>query len=212
MTPLEHFFQSQKLTLHEELSSTIQIVKDEYSKFLETHKSLPFSDYNIDETYKELTKEAIEAKALGIEKIKHYIRYRKDIKLSTGLTAHNNILERIKSTPFQAFSSKSIVLELETGVFGFPWRDIVEQKETIDLGTWCPLSLEPWQLEKVRMTISDHPKWVKAWVHNHLIEFPGGIMAEDMYFEKSLPSMCVTTVALLISVNTNLKRLRIGAQ
>jgi hypothetical protein len=199
-------FSLQKFTLHEELSSAIQIVKDEYNSFLQTHRDIKASDYNKDETYKELTKEAIEANTLGIKKITYYIEIR-----TSGRSIDSSLLDRIKKTPFQTFSSKSIVLELETGVFDFPWRDVVEQKETIDLGTWCPLSLVAWQLEKVRIAIADHTKWVKAWVHSHLIEFPGGIMAHDIYFEKSLPSECVPTVALLFSVNTNLTRLRISA-
>ena len=174
---------------------------------METQKAIQASDYNIDEKYKELTRDAIDAKALGLKKIKYYIR-----ECTLRRSAETSLLERIISTPFQAFSSESIALELETGVFDFPWRDIVEQKETIDLKDWNPDSLAQWQLDQVCSTISNHTKWVKAWVHGHLIEFPGGMMSKDIIFEKPLPSECVPTVALLLSVNTNLTRLRISAQ
>eukprot|EP00291_Cryptomonas_curvata_P030574 CAMPEP_0172208590 /NCGR_PEP_ID=MMETSP1050-20130122/34565_1 /TAXON_ID=233186 /ORGANISM="Cryptomonas curvata, Strain CCAP979/52" /LENGTH=445 /DNA_ID=CAMNT_0012888215 /DNA_START=1008 /DNA_END=2342 /DNA_ORIENTATION=- len=193
-------------SLHEELSKAILFVKKEYSLFLHTHRDIPASDFNTDEKYKELTKEAIEAKALGMKKIKYYIGER-----TSPHSADSSLLERILSTPFRDFSSESIGLELESGVFDFPWRDVVEQKETIDLKAWNPISLATWQLDKVCTTIANHTKWVRAWVNGHLIEFPGGMMAQDIMLEKPLPSECVPTVALLFSVNTNLARLRIGA-
>ncbi len=173
---------------------------------MQTHRTIPASEYNMDEKYKEVTKDAIEAKALGMKKIKYYIRER----TSAG-SADSSLLERILSTPFQAFSSESIALELETGVFDFPWRDIVDQKETINLKTWDPISLANWQLDKVCETIAKHTMWVKAWVHGHLIEFSGGMMAQDITLDTPLPSECVPTVAFLFSVNTNLTRLRISS-
>ncbi len=143
-----------------------------------------------------------------MKKIDHYIRKR---TLTTGNSADSALLERILNTPFQNYSSESIVLELETGVFDFPWKDIVEQKETIDLKTWNPSSLETWQLDKVRVAIANHKKWVRAWVYGHQIDFPGGMMSQEILLEKPLPSECVATTSLLLSVNTNLTRLRIGA-
>ncbi len=170
------------------------------------HKAIQASDFNMDEKYKELTKDAIEAKALSMKKLHYYVKER-----TSRRSADASLLDRILNTPFQTYSSESIILELETGVFDFPWRDVVEQKETIDLKTWTPTSLAAWQLDKVRVTIANHTKWVKAWVCGHLIEFSGGIMAQDIFLDKPLPSECVTTVALLCSVNTNLRRLRINA-
>jgi hypothetical protein len=173
---------------------------------LQTHKIIPACEYNLDEKYKEVTKDAIEAKALGMKKIKYYVRER-----TSGSSGDSSLLERILSTPFRAFSSEFISLELETGVFDFPWQDIVEQKETIDLKTWNPISLANWQLDKVRAAVAKHTKWVKAWVHGHLVEFSGGMMAPDIKLDKPLPAECVPTVAFLFSINTNLTRLRISS-
>ena len=199
-------FLFQGISLYEELLNAIRVVEDEYSKLLQTHNTVEASDYNMDEKYKELTKEAIEAKALGIKKIKYYIRER-----TSECSGNTGLLERILNTPFQSYSSESIVLELETGVFDFPWRDVEEQKETIDLKAWNPTSLAEWQLDKVRTTIANHEKWVRAWVHGQLIEFEGGMMAQGVKLVKPFPSKCAETVALLLSVNTNLTSLRIGA-
>ncbi len=189
------------------MASAVQNVKTEYSEFLLAHRAKHASDYNNDETYKELTRDAIEAKALGMKKIEHYIRER-----TAGCSTDFSLLERILITPFQKFSSESIVLELETGVFDFPWKDVVEQKGTIDLKTWNPTSLASWQLDKIRFTIANHMKWVQAWIDGHLIEFPNGMMAPDIVLEKSLPAKCVATVSFLLSVNTNLTRLQISAK
>ncbi len=196
----------QERSLHEDLLKAILYVKSEYSSFLQTHKAIQASDYNVDEKYKELTKEAIEAKALGIKKVKCYIRE------CTSSGSDANLLERILGTPFQKYSSESIALELETGVFDFPWKDVVEQKETVDLGAWSPTSLVAWQLDKVRIAIANHDKWIRAWVHSHLIEFPGGLMAKNTELDKALPAECVATVSFLLSVNTNLTRLRISTK
>ena len=160
----------------------------------------------MDDKYKELTKDAIESKALAMKKINYYVSER-----TSKRSADASLLERISSTRFQQFSSESIVLELETGVFDFPWRDVVEQNPTIDLKTWNPISLAPWQLEKVCAAIGKHTKLVTAWVHTHRIEFSGGMMADEIVLEKPLLSECVPTVAFLFSVNTKLKSLRINA-
>jgi hypothetical protein len=194
-----------KVSFYDELSKGIQIVTDEYKSFLQTHKIIHASDYNIGEKYKKLTNDAIEGKALSLKKITYYVQ-----EYTSGRSNDASLLERILSTPFHMYSNEFIVLELETGVFGFPWQDFEEKKKEIDFMTWSPTSLASWQLDKVCARIAKHTTWVKAWVHGHLIEFHGGIMAQDISFEKSLPAQCVPTVSLLLSCNTNLTRLRIA--
>ena len=92
--------------------------------------------FNDDLLYKTLTTEAIEGKSLAIKKVEIYAD-----QLNKG--AGVDILEAILERPLQDFSSRAVVLELETGMCDFPWSDVVDQKAIVNFGRWRPEGTAP---------------------------------------------------------------------
>ena len=175
----------------------------EFAVFLAQHESLDAQVYNEDEQYKTLTKEAIEAKSFAMKKIETFIQAR------TSKLENSGILERIKDTPFRDYRREHIVLELESCVFDFPWKDVLEDKDTIDFQEWSPESLETWQLDKIRIVVAKNYKCVKVLLRDHHFAFPDGIFARDVKLDKPLLPECAATMAFLLSVNTRLTSLYI---
>ena len=194
-----HSSGSQSTIIYQDLFNLKQSVQSEFATFLKDHESVDAKVYNEDERYKTLTKEAIEAKSFAMKKIDIFIQAR------TSQPVNNGLLERIKNTQLSEYAKEYIALELKSCVFDFPWKDILDNKETINFQNWSPEILQPWQLDIIRPVVTKNSNCVKVLLRGIHFIFPNGVFAQDTIklVEPLLPE-CAATMAFLLSMNTRL--------
>ena len=84
-------------------------------------------DFNNDTFYKTLMAEAIEAKSLALIKVRIFAN-----QLNQGSTLET--LNAITQMPLGDFASRAVLLELETGMVDFPWKEVVEKSASVNFG------------------------------------------------------------------------------
>jgi hypothetical protein len=108
--------------------SVVEQSKIEFDSLVASHRSAGNEEFNDDKTYQRFTNEAIETKGMVLKKIQVYCQM---------ITKGNDcLLERIMETPVMDFSRESTVMELITGISGFPWAQVMSNSPSLDFGTW----------------------------------------------------------------------------
>ena len=109
----------------------LELIRQQFEELEKQHMITHAADFNNDETYKKLTIEAIEGKSQAIRKVEIVAKM-----LSKAVGAET--LAAVVARPLQDFGSRAVLLELETGVADFPWRDIVANQSLVDFGLCRP--------------------------------------------------------------------------
>ena len=97
---------------------------------------MPAADFNNDEVYQRLTTEAIKAKTLALQKIRicaHQVQ-KGEAKQS---------IQLFLDQPLEVFASQFVELEVKTGLFDFPWKEVLGKEGTLKLGRWRAEGIEP---------------------------------------------------------------------
>ena len=145
----EERFESAEVILTEaqgDLDTAVQSVKAEYEEMAAKHDALAPEFFNNDKEYKQLTTEAIESKSLALEKLSVIIRLAAD-----GVGA--DVLRRAVERRMADFAHEGTVLELRTGVSGFPWAE-AGKAAAVALGAWTPSGLDAPQLGAVAAALA----------------------------------------------------------
>ncbi len=124
-------------------------VEAEFAELEQRHTATPPTDFNRDEVYQRLTTEAIEAKSLGLRKIRVCAS-------QAGKGASQDTLDLFLKLPFRDFASQSVELEVATGLFNFPWAEVVNMSRTIPFGRWRPQGIDDGKLQVVLEALAEN--------------------------------------------------------
>ncbi len=130
------------------LRSVIEMAKAEFDSLVESHQSSENSEFNNDKTYQRFTNEAIESKGTALKKIQVY---------SQMIDKNNDgLLQRIKDTPVEEFARESTVMELLTGLVGFPWAQVMSNSSALDFGSWSLEGIEDSNFKVILQKLEDN--------------------------------------------------------
>jgi hypothetical protein len=119
----------------------LESVKRAFEAVEKKHRDTPGDGFNDDILYKTNTSEAIEAKSLALVKVRIFSDLRK--------RAEKETLDHVLEMPLEAFASRAVLLELETGMGAFPWKDVVDKAATVNFGGWRPEDTAPDKLDLI---------------------------------------------------------------
>ena len=111
-------------------AALLESVEQSFEHLSKKYMDMPGDDFNNDMMYKTFTTEAIEAKSLALCKVRIFSELRKRSK--------TEMLDAIVTMPLEAFASRAVLLQLETGMVDFPWKDVVEKAASVNFGCWKP--------------------------------------------------------------------------
>ncbi len=135
--------QSRRVQLKARIIQIKDRIKCDFDKLVEQHESKETSEFNKDDVYKCLMSEAIDGKAYALLKMNIYIESLED-------SFDERALAKIFDFPIKGFESPAAVLELRTDIVGFPWKEIVEEKNAaVDIGGWNAEGVAPKAIEHV---------------------------------------------------------------
>ena len=112
-------------------------------------------DFNNDTLYKTLTTEAIEAKSLALIKVRIFAH-----QLNKG--SRMETLDAITQMPLGDFASRAVLLELETGIVDFPWKEVVGNAASVYFGLWSPEGVDQEKFEVVSAELGKNTNLRKA--------------------------------------------------
>ena len=121
-------------------AALLESVWQQFESLGTKYEETPPDDFNDDKLYQTFTAEAIEGKSLAVKKVEIFAD-----QLRKGASVL--VLHSIKKRPLTDFASRAVVLELETGMMDFPWRDVVDEKAVVNFGRWRPERKEATKLE-----------------------------------------------------------------
>ena len=121
--------------------AVVQSVQQAFEVLEETYRRTPAEEFNDDANYKDFTTEAIGSKSLALNKVRIY----SDLRSRRAAPA---LLDAVVGRPLKDFESRAVVLELQTGMVGFPWGDVVD-KSVVRFGRWRPDGTPPECLRRV---------------------------------------------------------------
>jgi hypothetical protein len=105
-------------------------IKKDFEDLEKRHDKKNAIDFNDDKTFKDLITEAIDGKAMALEKMRIYLEALCEKR-------KEDHLAEIFSVNFMELKSKAAQLMLKTGIKNFPWKSVVEDNSPkIDLGDW----------------------------------------------------------------------------
>ena len=107
-------------------------VKREFEGLLKTHSDINASDFNKDENYQWFTAEAITSKSLALKKLRLFVELCKTNDKS------ESTLQEVFDKPIADFKREDVVMELRTGIRGFPWAQVTGKSNSVDFGDWTP--------------------------------------------------------------------------
>jgi hypothetical protein len=132
-----------------EIGSVLARAKHDFDELVKRHRAVDPAEFNTDRAYKEMMTEAIESKALVLRKLRLFVELRAAGKKYC-------VLERIKNGPLQLFADEDAMMELRTGISGFPWAKLKAKEPTVHLGNWTPVGLDASQLDIVVAYLSSN--------------------------------------------------------
>ena len=117
-------------------SKLVERIQKAFDSIVEEHAGKSSDRYNEDETYKQLTSEAIDLKSSAIEKMDTFVAFStsaSSMELSNSL--YQNALGYINECALPRFKTPDVVQRaLETTSFDFPWDKM--DSEDIGLSEW----------------------------------------------------------------------------
>jgi hypothetical protein len=117
-------------------------VEEEFAELENRHTATPPTDFNRDEVYQRLTTEAIEAKTLCLRKIRICAS-------QAGKGAGQDTMDLFLKLPIKDFASQYVEFEVATGLFNFPWAEVVNMSRTVPFGRWRPQGIDEGKLRVV---------------------------------------------------------------
>jgi hypothetical protein len=117
-------------------SKFVERIQKAFDSIVEEHAGESSDKYNKDETYKQLTSEAIDLKSFAIEKMDTFIAFStSDSSMKLNNSLYQNALGYINECALPRFKTPDVVQRaLETTSFDFPWDKM--DSEEIDLSEW----------------------------------------------------------------------------
>ena len=154
----------------------LESVGKQFEALKRRYEDTPPDDFNDDGLYKTYTAEAIEGKSLAIKKVEIFAD-----QLRKGAGAQT--LDAIMARPLGDFASRAVVLELETGMPDFPWRDVVDGKAVVNFGRWRPERIEPSKLDRAVAELFSQANFRTAMLlcrdgEDHSLTLPEGVASK----------------------------------
>ncbi len=168
-------------------------IKGDFDALVGKHENQDILNFNDDHVYKQLMSEAIDGKAYALSKMKIYIESLKD-------GFREAALERIFNAGIESFGSPATVLELQTDIAGFPWKQIVEEKSaSVDIDKWDAKGVAPKAVERVAAALRGNSNLHAVDVHGVRLGLPAGWASTEIEWDgKVAVTRLPSTVALLL--------------
>jgi Ran GTPase-activating protein (RanGAP) involved in mRNA processing and transport len=197
------------------LASALVVVRDralrDFADLVCRHEGVDATAFNNDELYKAMTAEAVDAGALALRKMDVFA----EVLAAAGGQGHgggatqggrsSDELERVLDAPLAAFANAAAVLQLRAGLPGFPWREVVEGRSSLDFGGWSPAGCEPWRLEIARIALAAHGNALRVLVRSgaaSLLLGAGGFAARAQRWPANADFRLAEEVGFLLSCCT----------
>lgn len=144
-------------------------VREEFDALVRMHDAVDEAVFNTDDAeYKRLMAEAVDGKAHALTKMEIYLE-----ALARGLDGH--AVARIYRAPILSLASPAMALELRTGLIGFPWTAVVEERSaTVNLGEWSGAGIPAWALEVVGAALRENTNLRSVLVKEAKLDLPDG--------------------------------------
>ncbi len=116
----------------------VERIEMAFDDMVEEHTKKSMDEFNEDETYKQLTSEAIDLKSMAIKKMETFVEFSTSASsMALNLPLYHKSLSYIEQCALLRFKRPDVVQRaLETASFDFPWDKI--DSEEIDLMDWSP--------------------------------------------------------------------------
>ena len=179
-------------------------VKHEVEELVKTHTGLDASDFNKDEDYKRFTAEAITSKSLAVKKLSLFVELCKTNNKS------ESTLQDVFDKPIADFEREDVVMELRTGIRGFPWAQVTGKSSSVDFGDWTPGNLTSRQFDTLIAALMANEKLRTATIgasKEPLVFNSGWATAELSWDAKAAVQASVGVTALLLRCFTGLASL-----
>jgi hypothetical protein len=137
-----------KAEVHSSYQALVEYLQTEYDLMVKDHSDSEPNKFNDDVEYKRITAEAIELKSLALKKMRLYVQLKND--------TNEGQLQEILKRPIIDFAIENFVMELETGIRGFPWVEVAGKSATVDFGDWTPKGLDSPKMEKLVLVLSSN--------------------------------------------------------
>jgi hypothetical protein len=124
--------------------AVVERVKHEFENLAKRHTEIVALEFNDDDKYKNITTEAIELKSLARKKLDLFVQL-----YDTNDEKRELLLQQVIDTPILDFAKEGLIMELITGIRGFPWAQLADKKDSADFGEWMPEGWEASKLEAV---------------------------------------------------------------
>jgi hypothetical protein len=170
-------------------------VKQEFDYLSREHRETEASKFNDDHKYRSLTTEAIELKSLALKKLEVFVQ------LYDANDRNQSILHEVIERPITDFAKESVIMELKTGIRGFPWTQVAEDSVSVDFGEWTPEGLDPSKVEKVVsvLTANDELRTVTVGTKKERLMLNDGWATAQLHWDAlAAVQASASVVALLL--------------
>lgn len=175
-----------------------QRIQRDFDALIEEHASVDAIEFNDDTTYKQVTTDAITAKSLALKKLRLFVGLCE--KRGDGADAPDGILRDILSRPIADFARDDVVMELKTGIYGFPWAQVMGNSASVDFGEWPSARLNSPQLETLTAALwaNEALRTVTVGGGKERLVFNGGWATAALEWDASAAVQASTGVTALL--------------
>jgi hypothetical protein len=169
-------------------------VKLDFEELVSSHSRMKPEEFNDDDTFKRIIKEAIEAKSLALRKLQLYL------ELCFGKDGEQTLLSDVLKRQILDFGEDGTIIELRTGIRGFPWAQLSSKSVSVDFGGWTPKDLDASQLDNVIEALfdADQLRMVTIGSGRHQLNFNNGWATTDLIWSESEAVQESPTLAALL--------------